>query len=326
LFFDLEHEHKYLFLANHEYTVGPKFLVTLPDNFFAGITFPDFSQLLSFTSIKYIIMFSLVGTLESLLSGKAIDILDPFKRKSNLNRDLVGVGIGNTLAGLIGGLPMISEIVRSSANINNGAKTWWSNVFHGIFLLVFVAVFPFVLHQIPLTALAAMLIYTGFRLASPKEFFRTYLIGKEQFLVFTVTILVTVGVDLLVGILAGIITKWLIHIYYGLPFKYAFKPMLYVEHNEEENEYRIKVFYSAVFSNWIRFKSALDEIPRGKKIILDFENANIIDHTAVENIEQYKKEYEQSGGIFELCGLDNHRKLSSHHHATLVKNYVVHKN
>ncbi|HRI32087.1 MAG TPA: SulP family inorganic anion transporter, partial [Candidatus Kapabacteria bacterium] len=137
--FDLEHEHTYLFLDHHEYSIGPKFLVTLPENLFAAVAFPDFSQIVSLTSMKYIVMFALVGSLESLLSTKAIDTLDTYKRKSNMDKDLMGVGVGNILSGMIGGLPMISEIVRSSANVNNGGKTIWSNVFHGIFLFVFVA-------------------------------------------------------------------------------------------------------------------------------------------------------------------------------------------
>jgi len=324
MYFDLQHEHKYLFLDSHEYSIGPKFLVTLPDNMYSAITFPDFSQIFSGTSIKYIIMFALVGSLESLLSSKAIDTLDPFKRKSNMNRDLLGVGVGNTLAGLVGGLPMISEIVRSSANINNGAKTWWSNVFHGMFLLIFVAFFPMLIHQIPLAALAAMLIFTGYRLASPKEFFKTYMVGKEQLLIFLVTIIVTLATDLLLGIGAGILAKFLVHLYFGLPFKSAFKPIFRVD-QPSENVYQIDVFHSAVFSNFIQFKKKLDELPRKAKIIVDFDNCKIVDHTVLENLHQYKHDYEHDGGTFEIKGLEHHKKLSNHEHAVHVKKVISNK-
>lgn len=309
-YFDLEHEHSYLFLDNHEYTIGPKFLVTLPDNLFSAITFPDFSALFTLTSIKYIIMFALVGSLESLLSSKAIDSIDPYKRKSNMNRDLIGVGIGNTLAGLIGGLPMISEIVRSSANINNGAKTWWSNVFHGVFLLIFVAFFPMLIHQIPLAALAAMLIFTGYRLASPKEFYKTYKIGIEQLISFLVTILVTLASDLLLGIAAGILTKLLLHFKNGLPAKYMFKPLFTVTTNKDR--YTVDVFHSAVFSNYIKLKKSLDSLPRNKTICIDFSNSNLVDHTVMENLQHYKHDYEKEGGSFIISGLDTHKPMSKH--------------
>ncbi len=309
-FFDLEHEHTYLFLDHHQYVIGPKFLVTLPNNLFSAISFPDFSQIFSSVSIKYIIMFALVGSLESLLSSKAIDTLDPYKRKSNMNRDLLGVGVGNTLAGFIGGLPMISEIVRSSANINNGGKTWWSNFFHGMFLLIFVAFFPFLIHQIPLAALAAMLIFTGYRLASPKEFYKTYKIGVEQLIIFLVTIIVTLCTDLLVGIASGIITKFIMHFINGLPVKYMFKPMFTV--TTLGDEYTVDVFHSAVFSNYIKLKKSLDSLPRGKKIIIDFSNANLVDHTVMENLHHYQHDYENSGGQFILIGFENHTSLSEH--------------
>lgn len=309
-YFDLEHEHTYLFLDGHEYSIGPKFLVTLPDSLLAAVTFPDFSQLLTGTSIKYIIMFALVGSLESLLSSKAIDSLDPYKRKSNMNRDLLGVGVGNTLAGLIGGLPMISEIVRSSSNINNGGKTWWSNVFHGLFLLIFVAFFPFLIHQIPLAALAAMLIYTGYRLASPKEFYKTYQIGKEQLAIFLITILVTLGTDLLLGIAAGIIAKILMHLKNGLPLKNIFKPLFTV--TREGEVYVVDVFHSAVFSNYIMLKKSLDALPKGKHLTLDFTNANLVDHTVMENLYHYQHDYEHEGGVFDMRGMDHLEKRSNH--------------
>ena len=188
-----------------------------------GINLPDFSEVFSLTSIKYIAMFALVGSLESILSAKAIDILDPFKRKSDLNKDTLAVGIGNLVSGSIGGLPMISEIVRSSANINNGARTRWSNFFHGIFLLAFVALASDLIRMIPNSALAAMLIYTGYRLASPKEFKKTWNIGWDQLIIFVVTITVTLATDLLVGIFAGVAVQFILHFVSGARFQTLFK-------------------------------------------------------------------------------------------------------
>uniref|UniRef100_UPI003593F123 SulP family inorganic anion transporter n=1 Tax=Aquiflexum sp. TaxID=1872584 RepID=UPI003593F123 len=323
MYFDLEHEHKYLFLDGHEYSIGPKFLVTLPENLMSAITFPDFSQVFSMTSIKYIIMFALVGSLESLLSAKAIDGLDPFRRKSNMNKDLVGVGIGNVLAGLIGGLAMISEIVRSSSNINNGAKTAWSNFFHGAFLLIFVAFFPLLIHQIPLAALAALLVYTGYKLASLMAFVHTYKIGKEQLFIFLLTIIVTLATDLLLGIAAGILLKIIIHLTNGLPLKYLFKPLFTVTVDQEKETYIVDVFHSAVFSNYIKLKNSLDALPKGKTINVDFSNSNLVDHTVMENLHHYQHDYEHNGGQFSLTGMSHLQKKSDHHLSSRKKQKVA---
>lgn len=318
LYFDLSHDHKYLFLDHHTYELGPKYLVTLPDNLFSAITFPDFSAIFSGTSIKYIIMFSLVGSLESLLSSKAIDGLDPFKRKSNHNRDMIGVGVGNMLAGMIGGLPMISEIVRSSANINNGAKTWWSNVFHGMFLLIFVAFFPKLIHQIPLTALAAMLIYTGLRLASPKEFRHMYKLGYDQFLVFIVTIIVVLSTDLLLGIAAGIILNIVMNIINGHPIKYLFRTKTGMKKDNEEN-YIVQVRGAVGFTNYIFFKNGLDKI-NSKNINLDFSTTTFIDHTVLDNIHRIQEDYSRSGKKIQLKNLNTLYGLSDHPLATKISN------
>ncbi|MFC2188833.1 SulP family inorganic anion transporter [Fulvivirgaceae bacterium LMO-SS25] len=308
-FFDLNHQHEYLFL-DHHYFVGPKFLVTLPSNILDGITFPDFGKIVSMTSLKYVVMFALVGSLESLLTVKAVDGLDPYRRKSNSNRDLLAVGAGNTLSGLIGGLPMIAEVVRSSANVGSGAKTRWSNFFHGLFLLVFVAFFPDLIHRIPLTALAAMLIFTGFRLASPKLFKETLNVGKEQLIVFLTTIVVTLAEDLLVGIAAGIIMEIAVHLYRGVPFKSLFKSDFHK--SETESEIRFSAKNAAIFTNYLGFKRQIDALPLGKNVVVDFQLAKLIDHTFMEQITHFKHDYEEAGGTVALIGMDHLTPVAKH--------------
>lgn len=150
----------------------------LLDNVKVNVDFSGYLQ--TGTFIKYVIMFALVGTLESLLTVKAIDMLDLYRRKSDTNKDLIAVGIGNTLAAILGGLPMISEVARSSSNVANGAKTRWANFFHGFFILVFALAASHLIELIPNTALAAMLIAVGIKLAHPLEFINTFKTGKEQ--------------------------------------------------------------------------------------------------------------------------------------------------
>jgi MFS superfamily sulfate permease-like transporter len=316
LFFGLGQEQTYAFFGN-EYQIGPSFLISLPENLFAAITFPDFSKAFSLVSLKYVFLFAVVGSLESLLSGKAVDLIDPYKRKSNLNRDLLGIGFGNALAGMIGGLPMISEIVRSSANTNSGARTWWSNFFHGLFLLIFVAFFPRLIETIPLTALAAMLIFTGYKLASPAAFHKIFKVGKEQLAIFIITIIVTVAVDLLAGIFAGIFCEIVYHLWNGLKLKDLFKPVITVY--EKNGIYIIDVSHSAVFTNYIAMKNMLDRLPRNGHIVVDFTNSRLVDHSVMSHLSGYKKEYEEDGGIFELKGLDNLKSQSGHELSTRRK-------
>jgi hypothetical protein len=280
-------------------------------NLMQAFTTPDWSQISSWTSIKYVILFALVGSLESLISTKAVDILDPYKRKSNLNKDLLAVGIGNTICGFIGGLPMISEIVRSSANVNNGGKTKWSNFYHGLFLLLFVSFAAGMIHHIPLAALAAMLIFTGYRLASPKVFRETYKVGKEQLAIFIITIIVTLAEGLLEGIFAGILAKFLFHIYSGAPLRSLFSSGIKVVKGKD-NVYTLILKDAAIFSNYLGFKRALDKIPPGNHIVLDFSDVKIIDHTVMEHLHHYGEDYQRSGGNLVIRGMEKLRPLSSH--------------
>jgi MFS superfamily sulfate permease-like transporter len=318
-YFGLGHSHTYLFLEKHQYNLGPEFLVTLPKSLLGALTFPDFSQVLTGTSLKYILMFAVVGSLETILSTKAVDMLDPQKRKANLNRDLVGVGIGNTLAGLIGGLPMISEIVRSSANVSNGGKTRWANFFHGVFLLVFVAFVPGLIHQIPLAALAAMLIYTGFRLASPATFIQTFHKGWEQLVIFMTTIILTLATDLLVGIVAGITLELLFLMLKGLPLRSVFKPGIKLQQHEDNEYLHVALSDAAVFSNFITLKKYLDSLPRQKHLVLDLSGTVVVDHTVMKHLHQYRETYMEQGGWLEIIGLEAHKPLSKHPLAARVR-------
>lgn len=317
-YFDLDHIHKYLFLPDaeilphHEFTVGPTFLVAVPENFTAGFYFPDFSKIATLEFWTSVVAIWLVGSLESLLSASAVDKLDPYKRNSNLNRDLTAVGIGNLIAGMIGGLPMIAEIVRSSANINNGGKTGWSNFFHGLFLLVFVALFPKLIHEIPLAALAALLVFTGFRLASPKEFAKTLAVGVDHFAVFVITIIGVLATDLLIGVAIGIVVELGIHVSRGLKLRNAFS-MAYRIHQTDADTYHIEVSGAAVFSNFITLKSLLADFPERKTVYFDLSETDLIDHTVMEFIHHFAEDYNHAGGKCEIVGLDNHESYSDHH-------------
>ncbi|NDC29667.1 MAG: hypothetical protein EBZ58_01755, partial [Bacteroidetes bacterium] len=159
-----------------------------------NVSFAGFSQTATF--IKYVVMFALVGSLEALLTVKAIDIMDPFKRKSDYNKDLIAIGAGNIFAGVLGGLPMISEVARSSANVNYGGKTRWANFFHGVAILLFLIFATVFSDLIPTSALAAMLIGVGVKLAHPRVFKHMFHIGVEQLIIFIVTIIVTLSTDI----------------------------------------------------------------------------------------------------------------------------------
>ncbi len=308
---NLSNEHSYT-ISGLNFNIDPSLLlVALPETFLSGITFPDFTQIFSGTSIKYIIMFSLVGSIESVLSAKAIDALDPKGRVTNLNKDLVAVGIGNTIAGFIGGLPMISEIVRSSANINNGAKSKMSNFYHSLCLLVFVLLAASVIKTIPNAALAAMLVYTGLKLASPKEFKKTSSIGLDQLLQFLTTLFVTLFTDLLVGVAAGIALKIVIELMQGVRLKQMFT--LETQVSPEKDGVTIKFSGITSFINYLKFKSLIDDQPRNQKVILDFSDASYVDYTFLNNIHSVQNEFTKQGGELIKKGFENHHFQSNHH-------------
>jgi MFS superfamily sulfate permease-like transporter len=317
----------YLHLTeNHDYTLGgkqfylgEKHLVNMPDRAFGMfdyVTFPDFSAFTSLstlpTAVKWAFMFFAIGSLESVLSAKAIDLIDPWKRKTNLDRDLLAVGVGNLCSALVGGLPMISEIVRSKANIDNGARTRFADLWHGVFLLVCVALIPMYLHLIPLAALAAMLVFVGFRLAHPTEFYQIYRIGKEQLLTFVATLIGVLATDLLIGVAIGVGVELLVY-WLDVPTRSLFKPSLHVEPRGDD-AVLVTARDSAVFTNWLVFRNRLLRLGLydRKNVVLDLSATRLVDHSVMEKLHELERDFERAGFHLDVVGLDAHAPFSDH--------------
>jgi MFS superfamily sulfate permease-like transporter len=282
-----------------------------------ALTTPDFSALWQWKAWFWIALYALIGSLESLLSAKATDLIDPWKRKTDFNRDLLAVGVANTIVSLIGGLPMISEIVRSRANLDNGARTRFANLWHGVFLLLAILLIPQYLHRIPLSALAAMLVFTGYRLASPREFLHVYHIGSEQLLIFVATLVGVLATDLLIGVCIGIGMKTIVHVINGVSPSQFFKPFIDLE-EQGPDQVIVRAAGSAVFSNWIPFRNQLVSIgfTQRKNITVDFTNARLVDCSVLEKLQQLQGDFEAEGLKLEVVGLETMQQFSAHEFAT----------
>ena len=247
--------------------------------FFSFFTHPDWSQLFNPEVLKIGVTLALVASLESLLSIEAVDDLDPFQRVTPTSRELKAQGLGNIISGLVGGLPVTSVIVRSSANVNAGAKTKMSTIYHGIFLLLSAAFIPAILNMIPNAALAAILIYTGYKLAKPTLFRAFYKKGWDQFLPFLITIAAILLTDLLVGVLIGIGA--------GLFFvmRSNFKTAVFVVN--DNNKYLFRLRKDVSFLNKAVIKQKLEQVPSDSYVIIDAARADFIDRDVVETIEDF---------------------------------------
>lgn len=290
--------------------VAGRVLVDLPKNAADGIVLPDFGKVGTGAFWIAVTTIALVSGLESLLSAKAVDALDPWKRKSELNRDLLAMGGASALAAAVGGLPMISEIVRSSANINNGGRTQWANFFHGAFLLTFLLLLAPVINLIPVAALAGMLIFTGFRLASPKEFKHMYQIAWTQLLVFVVTIVVVLAVDLLVGIAAGIVAELVVNLASGAQLR-----SLFVAHAETRQQGETTILQlrgTLTFTNYLSLKSKMNKAMGSKEIVLDMSEVTFIDHTVMANLTNLQGELRMQEKSLKIEGLNQLTPVSGH--------------
>lgn len=283
----------------------------------ADLPQPNFSGIWSVSFFGCVLALTLISSIESLLSIKAVDKLDPEKRRSNVNKDLKALGLATVGSGFLGGLNVVTVIARSSVNVNNGATNRSSNFFHALFLIIFIVFFSTQLTRIPLPALMAILVYTGYKLASPNVVRKIFSIGKEQIIIFFVTLVVTLKIGLISGILAGVFVTLLIHIIInkstGLFLRNILKPnVLMLKEQDGKNNFYVSVKHFCSFLNYFRLKQHLDAIPENQDVIVDFSMCEFVDDTVLENINNYQELFAKRGGHFDVIGLDMHDTETQH--------------
>ncbi|MHB0960980.1 MAG: bifunctional SulP family inorganic anion transporter/carbonic anhydrase [Pirellulaceae bacterium] len=290
------------------WTVGDTHLVQVPvadslESFLGFLQWPDPADLANPQVFMAAVTIALVASLETLLNLEAVDKLDPQKRISPPNRELIAQGVGNMTAGLIGGLPVTSVIVRSSVNINAGAKSKAATIFHGLLLLLCVALLPMWLNQIPLSALAAVLITTGLKLASPKIFRQMWREGPNQSLPFFVTVGAILLSDLLIGILIGL----------GFSIVFILRSNLrrplrqIVEKHIGGEVLHIELAQQVSFLNRVAISKALASVPRGGQVLIDARDTDYIDADVLDLIIEYQEEIAPVRGIrVSLIGFREH--------------------
>ncbi len=298
------------------------FLISIPDRIMSELYFPNFSKIAEGDFWSTVLALTFIASLESLLSIKAVDKLDPQKRRSSVNKDLRALGIATIVSGFLGGLNVVSVVARSSVNVNNGATNRLSNMFHSLFLLSFVLVFTKFLQKIPLPALAAILVYTGYKLASPTVFKSVARVGWQQLLIFIITIVTTLLTSLITGMATGILITFLFQIKIlkrmDILVRNIFKPntLLYPE-NDFQYHLSVKAFSN--FLNYLELRKKLDSIPPSCKVIVDFSLSEFVDYSVMEHLQNYFYYFRSKGGDLEIIGLDNLETGTNHPLAPRVK-------
>ena len=304
------------------YEVGPHLLLDIPDNFADSIMHPNFAKIntLAFWSTVFSIL--IITSIESLAIAKAVDKIDPYKRKTDLNKDLTGIGLSTMAAGFVGGLPIIAVIIRSTVNIHNGAKTKWSNLYQGIFLLILIVVLSPIMKQVPLCAFAILLVYTGFKLASPAVFKQVYNLGPEQLIFFVFTMVLTLYTNLLVGLLGGLILVMASHMLLAKePISQFFKMIYRADSRVEENtdgSYDLKIKGIANFLGILKVDSLVKTIPAGVNVNIDLSETRLVGMTYMEYLVDYLRMQKDSGGEVVIKGLDAHVSYSTHNRALKI--------
>lgn len=302
------------YFSASNYPIDANLLINIPDDVVSNFNFPDFGKMYETEFISAVISITLIASIESLLSIKAVDKLDPLKRRSNVNKDIRALGLATVISGFLGGLNVVTVIARSSVNVNNKGSNRSANFFHASFLVIFILLFASELRKIPLSALAAILVYTGYKLASPENISKVFKIGKEQLVIFLITLLTTITTSLITGILVGILATFVIHTFINKSFSLFFRNLLKpnVLMFKEDDKYYVSVKNFSSFLNYTKLKAKLDQIPENEDAIIDFTLCDFVDHSVMENLNNYAESFKRKGGHFEVIGLDSHNSTSEH--------------
>lgn len=280
------------------WAIGSSHLVTVPvaeslDDFLSFLKMPDFSQITNKGVYIAAVTLAIVASLETLLNLEAVDKLDPQRRHSPPSRELIAQGVGNMASGMVGGLPVTSVIVRSSVNINSGGRTRLATIFHGILLIGSVAFFPIYLNMIPLSCLAAILIVTGFKLASPALFRQMWEQGRHQFLPFIITVVAIVLTDLLIGVIIGLVVSLGFILISNLK-----KPINRVMENHLGGQVlHIELANQVSFLNRAALVNVLNSVPSGGQVLIDASDTDYIDPDILSLIRDYTDKTAPARGI-----------------------------
>jgi len=298
---------------NSPFALSGDKLVMLPvassaSEFVNQFTLPDFSAFSNYQVYVVAITIAIVASLESLLSVEATDKLDPYKRNTPTNRELKAQGLGNSISGLIGGLPLTAVIVRSSANINSGGKTKMSAIIHGIFLLLSVIALASVLNKIPLACLAAVLLVVGYKLAKVSLFKSMFRLGWDQFLPFVITIIAILFSDLLKGIGVGMAVS----IFFILRNNYKSAYYFQKEKHADGESIVIQLAEDVTFINKGSIALTLGHLPENSSVIIDGSKSNSIDIDVLELIHNFKETAELKNIQLELKNIPEFKGVAGH--------------
>lgn len=279
---------------------------------------PDFSILFSWQSIEFAFLIAFVIMSESLVNNRSLESLDIFRRSTEPNRELILIGFGTSLSALLGGLPLLVNMVSSTVSVNYGAKTRWSGIVLAIsFTLIFLILSPLISY-IPLSCLAALMIYLTYRLNSFKLIRGIYEIGYDQLIVYLSTIIFTLVFGVAYGIIGGIVSNFLVYYFLGSPLKYMFWAPI-EQSSRGKNKVKLSMKGAALASNFWVIQNQMNRIEEHQRLIIDLSDTYLVDHSFLELIYSYAHFQKRNDGKMELQGLKNHQPISRHPLASIKK-------